>query len=203
MGQKRLQNAIASFQTNHDNSKISVEWKAYIIDPNAALEGEEFEAYSRRRWGSSSWTNRLKQEGRKSGAAFQNWIWWSNTLRSHRLVRFAQERYGVETGKSNAAIFNALYEEGQNVSLLDTLVRIGTNDLNLPDANELRGYLESSEGEAEVKAEMERGRRMYQISGVPFFVIGKEGGDGDPYGLSGAQKEETLLKVFEELSEEK
>lgn len=47
-----------------------VEWKPYMIDPGTKAEGEEFEAYNVRRWGSSGWTHSLKRSGRQVGANF-------------------------------------------------------------------------------------------------------------------------------------
>lgn len=200
MGQKRLESAIKLFHTKHSNVQIDVEWKPYMIDPSIAIDGVDMEEYCTRRWGSSNWTNRLREEGRKSGAPFENWKWIANTMKSHRLVKFANERYGVDTGVANSAIFKALYEEGKNISLVDALVDIG-RDLNLQNENELREFLESDEGENEVKAEIEKGRRTYKISGVPFFVIEPERSGVKPYGLSGAQEKETFLEIFEEFSE--
>lgn len=201
MGQKRLSSAIASFREMSVASEINVEWKPYIIDRGTNINGEDFEAYNRRRWGSSGWTNHLKLEGLQDGANFANWNWWPNTMKAHCLVKFAKERYNVETGKSNAAIFHALYEEGKNISLIDTLVAVGKDNLGLPE-DELRQYLEAGEGEHGVNSEIRTGRNMYNISGVPFFVIDKaDGGDGRPYGLSGAQSANTFLSVFKELLE--
>ena len=204
MGQKRLEGAIAAFQAGDHNSQIQVEWKPYILNPSMTTNGEDLEEYCIRRWGSSSWINRLKQEGRKSGAPFENWNWACNTMKSHRLIKFANERYCVDTGKSNAAIFKALYEDGKNISLVDTLVEIGLElALNVPsaNANELRQYLESDEGEDEVIAEVDKGKRTYKISGVPFFLIEAAAADARPYSLSGAQNKETFLELFQELDE--
>ena len=41
-----------------------------MIDPGTASDGEEFEAYNKRRWGSSGWTHSLKNSGRRVGANF-------------------------------------------------------------------------------------------------------------------------------------
>lgn len=199
MGQKRLEKAITQFRSN--NGSVDVTWKPYMIDPATQVGGETFESYCRRRWGGSGWTNHLRSEGRKDGAKFQDWRWWPNTLKAHQLVKFAEERYGVNTSRSNKAIFNALYEEGKNVSLTDVLVQIGSDELGLP-SDELRRYLENNEGADAVKEEIRRGRRMYKISGVPFFVVGAEGNGKPPYGFSGAQASETFLEVFEELTEQ-
>lgn len=210
MGQKRLEKAIASFQSRHHSTSqqqsplvIQVEWKPYIIDPGTNPTGEDFEAYNRRRWGSSGWTHHLKSEGRKDGATFQRWDWWPNTMKAHCLVKFANEKYDIETSRSNSVLFDALYEQGKNISLTDVLVQVGKDDLDLPES-ELHSYLESGEGVLEVKNEIKKGQREYQISGVPFFVISKDDGDDggqqqQPYGLSGAQKSQTFEDVFEDL----
>lgn len=60
---------------------MQVEWKPFQIDPNTALEGEEFEAYCQRRWGSSGWTRSLRQQGKQDGVRFANWKWWPHTLK--------------------------------------------------------------------------------------------------------------------------
>lgn len=60
---------------------VQVEWKPFQIDPGTATQGEEFETYCRRRWGSSGWTNHLRQQGKKDGALFADWKWWPNTLK--------------------------------------------------------------------------------------------------------------------------
>mmetsp|Transcript_22264 Transcript_22264/g.33329 ORF Transcript_22264/g.33329 Transcript_22264/m.33329 type:complete len:187 (+) Transcript_22264:182-742(+) len=183
-----------------DAPNVIVDWKPYMIDPGTNVMGEDFEAYNRRRWGGSGWTRHLKQEGQKDGAEFKKWNWWPNTMKSHCLVKFAQERNGIETSESNRVLFNALYEEGKNISLLDVLIQIGKDELGLEEG-ELRNYLENDMGVSDVKNEIRKGQRTYQISGVPYFIIGKEGSDDPPYGLSGAQKQQTFTKVFEELSD--
>ena len=57
------------------------------------------------------------------------------------------------------------------------------------------------EGEDEVIAEVDKGKRTYKISGVPFFLIEAAAADARPYSLSGAQNKETFLELFQELDE--
>lgn len=171
-----------------------------MIDPQTNPSGEEFEAYNVRRWGSSGWTRHLKSEGRKDGATFKKWTWWPNTSKAHQLVLFA-ERSGIDTSTSNHALFEAVYKKGENISLIDVLVHVGSETLSLPPA-ELRQFLENDEGRREVVNEIQTGRQKYRISGVPYFIIGKEGSSELPYGLSGAQSSRTFMQYFEELSEE-
>ena len=212
MGQKKLNAAIESFSQSSESTSppLSIEWKPYIIDPNTKTDGEEFEAYNIRRWGGSGWTNGLKRSGRKVGANFSNWKTWPNTLRAHQLIAYVTnpERKSENkptTSECNAAIFDAMYERGENVSLVDTLVKIGTERLGLStcEADDLKVYLENNVGARDVMKDIQSGRRKYQIQGVPFFVIGAvDGGEslGQPYGFSGAQDSSTFVDIFEELA---
>lgn len=179
-----------------------------MIDPNVDPSGEDMEAYCRRRWGSSGWTVRLKQEGRNDGygASFNNYKWIPNTMRAHSLIKFASEKYGIDTAECNTALFKALYEDGKNISLIDVLVQIAKDDLKFTDetGNELYEYLAREEGVPGVTEEIRRGKRQYDISGVPFFIIGSDvddDNDDPPHGLSGAQNPQTFMKIFKELSE--
>jgi len=177
-----------------------------MIDPNTHPNGEEFEAYNLRRWGGSGWTIRLRQLGRKDGASFENWKWWPNTLKAHQLVQYAEEKHGVDTNRSNAALFRALYEEGENVSLSDTLVRIAVDRLGFPDdggngGGALREYLEGDAGADGVLEDIRRSRRIYRTESVPTFVIEREAGKGGeaPIVLSGAQPSAEFLRAFAQL----
>ena len=67
--------------------------------------------------------------------------------------------------------------------------------------DELRNYLSQDKGKQQVKEDIQVGRQRYGISGVPFFVVKKENDNSmRPYGFSGAQKSETFLDIFNELS---
>ena len=215
MGQKKLNAAIESFASQSTASSspppLLIEWKPYIIDPNTKIDGEEFEAYNIRRWGSSGWTHGLKRSGGKVGANFSNWKTWPNTLRAHQLIAYVTSpARKVEnkptTSECNAAIFDAMYERGENVSLVDTLVSIGTERLGVSasEIDDLKRHLDNNVGAKDVMKEIQTGRRRYKIQGVPFFVIGavdkEESYLGTPYGFSGAQDSSTFVDIFEELS---
>jgi predicted DsbA family dithiol-disulfide isomerase len=189
-----------------------VEWKPYIIDPNTKADGEEFEAYNIRRWGSSGWTHGLKRNGRRVGANFNNWITWPNTLKAHQLIAYVtntkrrSDNKKPTTSDCNAVIFDAMYECGENVSLVDTLVRIGQEKLGVTDgeAPDLRSHLENNVGARSVMKDIQTGRKRYDIGGVPYFIVGAVDGQsslGQPYGFSGAQDSSTFEEIFDELAE--
>jgi predicted DsbA family dithiol-disulfide isomerase len=181
---------------------VQVTWKPYQIDPGTALNGEDFEAYCRRRWGGSGWTNHLKREGSRDGASFWNWKWWPNTTRAHQWILYGVEKHGADTDRLNSVLFQALYEDGQNISLVETLVALGRTEFSDCDADDLRDYLENNKGKVAVQQEIAEGRTKYNIRSVPFFVIGLEGSPAIPYGLSGAQPASAFQTIFEELAEE-
>mmetsp|Transcript_10939 Transcript_10939/g.15413 ORF Transcript_10939/g.15413 Transcript_10939/m.15413 type:complete len:189 (-) Transcript_10939:361-927(-) len=187
-----------------------------MIDPATNPNGETFKDYNNRRWGGSGWTKHLKQEGQKDnlGANFANWKWWPNTLNAHRLVWYATENTQkssstmIDTSTANQILFEAIYEQGENISLVDTLVKIGTTKFGFEKAqDELESFLHSDDGTEQVQKEISYGRRTYGISSVPFFIIGpgpdsNSSGERRPYGISGAQKTKTFANIFHELLED-
>ena len=199
--------AVDDYKANPKALPVLIEWKPFMIDPGTKGEGEEYSAYCRRRWGGDGWTQSLRRDGKKIGAAFANWQWWPNTAKAHQLVTYFAQKQGQDdsTSRSNQALFEALYEEGQNLSSVDTLVQVAVDKLGLPatQQDDLREFLEQDKAASEVQREIAEGRKKYRISGVPYFVIGKEPrAEGErPYGFSGAQPPQAFLDIFQELEE--
>jgi predicted DsbA family dithiol-disulfide isomerase len=195
VGQQRLHKAIRQFGVD----KVDVEWKPFMIDPGTNVKGERVDAYCHRRWGGAGWTNHLKSEGKQDGADFMNWQWWPHTLKAHQLVQYCASN-SISTDKVNQLLFLAEYEEGENISNVNTLVEIGKK-LGVEAPEDLASYLSNDKGEIKVKEDIAIGRQRFQIKGVPFFIIETESSPR-PHGFSGAQKSETFLDLFEELAED-
>jgi predicted DsbA family dithiol-disulfide isomerase len=184
---------------------VEIEWMPFQIDPGTDRGGEDMEAYCRRRWGGSGWTRHLRQEGRRSGANFGGWKWWPHTGLAHQFVQFGKELHGADTHHLNLALFEAMYESGQNLSSVDALVDLARSRFPDWDADRLRRYLLDNAGRVAVRRDIQAGRQKYGVSSVPYFVVGIEprtGSDRLPYGLSGAQPSSTFLRIFSELAEE-
>uniref|UniRef100_A0A7R9ZKX6 DSBA-like thioredoxin domain-containing protein n=2 Tax=Craspedostauros australis TaxID=1486917 RepID=A0A7R9ZKX6_9STRA len=173
-----------------------------MIDPATNINGETVPDYCQRRWGGGGWTKNLKVQGRKDGASFNNWQWWPHTLKAHQLVHYCETKH-LPTNKCNALLFDAEYEQGLNLADVEVLMDVASK-MEITELDELKKYLTEDEGAAEVNRAIALGRRDYEISSVPFFVIGKVDADGNPsrkpYGFSGAQGPETFLGIFEKLS---
>jgi len=187
---------------------ISVEWKPFMIDPNTQDGGEDYMAYNRRRWGGDGWTHHLRQEGRKDGygANFNDWKIWPNTFKAHQLIQYAKECDDSNSDNThvwNRILMEEIYENGNNISLVDQLVDLGVTKFGISESHkkELREYLAKNNGGKQVKQEIKEGQRKYRISGVPFFIISKTDGNQRPYGLSGAQAKDTFAEIFQEFLE--
>jgi predicted DsbA family dithiol-disulfide isomerase len=204
-----LHKGIQQFMESRTDIQLDVVWKPFQLDPNTAVEGESFHSYCQRRWGGSGWTNHLKMEGSKDGCMFSNWKYWPNTLRAHQWIQYGLDRNLSDSYKMNAALFHALYENGQNISTVDTLMALSLElfptDSNF-DPNDLRDYLQNNRGSAIVQQEIASLRRKYKIRGVPSFQFGVSDSDSNEfkssYALSGAQQASTFFDVFEELVRE-
>lgn len=63
---------------------------------------------------------------------------------------------------------------------------------------EMESFLKSDEKKAEVAKGIQTAQQL-GISGVPFFIVHREGQEQQRYGISGAQEPESFLPVFEKL----
>lgn len=161
------------------------------------------------------------------GARFSDWKWWPNTSKAHQLVQYCESNGISSTDRVNALLFQAEYERGENISLVDVLVRVGQeakDEIGSSNDNEngnggsnmddLKRYLTKDEGKAQVERDIAHGRQQYGISGVPYFIVSAdEQVDSSkssssrrrqrrPTGFSGAQASETFLELFEEIEEQ-
>lgn len=195
MLQHRLHQALERFGAE----KVSVEWKPYIIDPRTNVEGEDVDAYCKRRWGGSGWIDQVKREGLKDGAKFTNWKVWPNTQKAHQLVRYCADR-GVSTDRANQALFRAQYEEGRNISQIGTLLGIA-NELGVTDTTDLSDYLENDRGRNKVQNEIIAARAKHRIRGVPYVVIQSTNETKRPVVFSSAQDTDTLVELLEKVTE--
>lgn len=233
---------------------IRVEWKPFMIDPGTNINGETVDAYCRRRWGGAGWTKSMIASGKQDGAIFGNWKWWPHTLKAHQLIQFLCSHNLINNKNSdsdssednnnslsssssssmsdrvNQALFCAEYEQGENISNIDTLLGIArqlllllqqehppnngdtTNDVVFDVAqlmDELTTYLTLDLGATLVQHEINTGRQRYGISGVPYFVVGLEDTttttmttpQHKPYAFSGAQASATFVELFDELAD--
>lgn len=186
----------------------------YMIDPRTARDGEDYDAYCRRRWGGDGWTGSLRQKGKSLGLKFGAWSWWPNTLNAHRLCAFLEERDAgagitlTERQKEERGLalvnkfYELTYERGQNISTVEGAAA-ALEELGYATKEEAASWLRSGGGEQEVLRADDYAKRDMDIHGVPFFVIagaGTPNAGPRPVALSGAQGSQAFLEAFREMT---
>lgn len=192
MGKRRLESAINSLPWR---SQIRVLWRAFELDPNASraidTEGVSYVEKLARKYGrsvneSQAMIDNMVGVGAADGINFRfDRIRPGNTFDAHRLVHLAHERDKQDVVKER--LLRAYLCEGESMSDREALIRLAVE--SGLDEHEVIDVL-SGDAYADAVRDDEALARKYNISGVPFFVI------GDRYGLSGAQPAETLREAL-------
>jgi len=151
-------------------------------------------AYNRRRWGGDGWTGSMKRMGRKEGAPYANWVTWPNTTHCSRLLLLA-DKHGLGE-EVVGRLYRACYEEGQNVSLRETVARVA-REAGVPGGE---AYVMSDEGSRELaealRSSMANGKR---VSAAPTFSL-RVGSSAGP-SFSGAQETDQWLDILEQCAD--
>ncbi len=197
-GYKRITKAIDQLKNSGKSVDVEVTWHAFLLDPNFHTNhptGEPLDEYLIAKFGPNALTmkNRVVQSGTPDGATFSSWKWRANTFPGHRLVALARQH--DKSHQANLLLFEASYENGENISDLDVLIRIG-KQLELPDVEE---WVRSDEGSLEVLKDFSEARQL-GVTGVPAFFI--RSGKSQMYALSGAQPVDVFVDTFDKVLKE-
>lgn len=186
IGKRRLERALAAEAPDG----IVVGWRPFQLNPDLPADGMDRKEYLRLKFGSESGGERYKHviaAGLEEGIPFDFGAIkrTPNTIAAHRLIRRA-EAEGTQDATVEA-LFQAYFTRGADIGDLDTLADIAASIG--ADRAAVRAYLESGEGDAEVRAEDQFARQV-GIQGVPCFVVERK------YAISGAQPPEAFAEVF-------
>jgi predicted DsbA family dithiol-disulfide isomerase len=188
IGKRRLERALA----RRPGLVITRSWRAFQLNPDLPIEGIPHGLYLAAKFGNSLNARRacaaLCAVGREEGIefAFDRIGRTPNTLRAHRLIRFAAGEGAGDTIVE--ALFRAYFLEGLDIGNIDTLAAIaGRNGL---PSTAVRSYLIGEAGSQDVREEDHRARHL-GIHAVPCFVLERN------YAISGAQEPEMLLSLFD------
>lgn len=191
VGQRRLETALA----RRPHLEVAVRWLPFQLDPTLPVEGVDREQRVLRKFGSEAYAQamyeRVAQAGREEGIDFRFGRGGkvSNTLRAHRVIRWAGE-----AGVQNAVVtglFEAFFGEGRDACQPEVLAEVG--EAAGMDGREILERLARGDDEEEVRREAEE-IRTAGVTGVPFFLVG-------PFPVMGAQPAETLLQVIDRACE--
>jgi predicted DsbA family dithiol-disulfide isomerase len=187
VGKRRLEAALKQ------EGGVLVRWRPYQLDATIPAEGLDRKTYMRNKFRDEGKIAeihaRLTSLGAENGIAFDfAAIQRSpNTLDAHRLIRFADQ-----AGVADAVVerlFTDYFERGRDIGDREVLVAAG-RDCGL-DADALRKRLETDEGAAETRKEIEAAQKL-GVSGVPFFIFASK------FAVSGAQSEQVFAEALSE-----
>lgn len=168
IGKRRLERALAL----RPDLSATLSWRAFELNPDLPIDGIPREVYLSGKFDSADKARRLyaaiSAAGRPEGIefAFQRIRRTPNTLRAHRLIRFAGDNGCAEPVVE--ALFRAYFIEGPDIGLPETLGELAAR-AGLGWA-ETREYLSGNAGTAEVRAEEQHARRL-GIHAVPYFIL--------------------------------
>jgi len=137
----------------------------------------------------------MQETGLKEGINFSYGGYTGNTFDSHRLIWKAKEVGGIDLqDKVVESLFKAYFEEEKSMGDLSVLIDCANRVEGMMDDVSVKEFLEeSNNGKNETLKELEEYRRVYGVSGVPFFIFNEK------YSLSGAQPPDEILSVFKKL----
>ncbi len=191
IGEKRFSAALASFA----DVDVDVSFQPYQLDPGAPTTPRPLTAALRDKFGAhvQQMLDRVTGVARGEGIEMR----WDqavavNTLTAHRLLRLALLEGGADVQRALAEkLFDAHFTSGGDVGDHALLAQLATS-VGM-DGARVRQYLESAEGLAETRAEIERARAL-GISAVPTFVF------DDQYVVEGGQPSAVFADVLKQVA---
>ncbi|MFJ7408411.1 MULTISPECIES: DsbA family protein [unclassified Lysinibacillus] len=196
IGKKQLEKAI---QDTGFEGQVELVYKSYQLDPTTPEDTNEsvYESlakkYSMTLEKAKEMTQGVTARAKEVGLNYNfDKMKTENTLKAHRLVKWAEQQQGDATALVEA-LLHGHFIEAKRISHDDVLVSIAEKvGMNRDDVLKV---LASNEFKADVEADIQEGLQL-GVKGVPFFVLNRK------YGISGAQPQEvfenTLRKVAEE-----
>ena len=131
--------------------------------------------------------------GRREGCPYANWKVWPNTTHAGRLLLFAEKHGMADSGIG--ILYRYCYEEGENVSLRETVARAAT-EAGVPGGEE---YVLSDAGLLELSQALKNAKvNGKRVSAAPTFMLRVGNATAD---FSGAQDFEQWLSMLEQCAE--
>ncbi|MEQ8356996.1 MAG: DsbA family oxidoreductase [Kiloniellaceae bacterium] len=188
IGKRRLEAALAE----RPDLEVAIQWRTFQLNPQMPPEGMDRQEYLAMKFGGSDNAEAVYSRIRAAGAEtgidfdFDAIARTPNTIRSHRLVRWATgQNRQTETVE---ALFQAYFFRGEDIGDIEVLVA-AAEEAGL-DAGEARAFLDSEALETELRDE-DRQARGLGIDGVPCFVFNGR------HALAGAQPPKVLTQMLD------
>jgi predicted DsbA family dithiol-disulfide isomerase len=200
IGKRRLTAAMEQLDADPSfDTPIDVVYRPYQLDPTAppGTAVPVAEAYARKFGGperAAAMIDHVTNVAAEVGLAFRlDRALRANTRDAHRLLWYAHERGEPGTQADvKERLLAAYFVDGRNVGDPDVLADIAT-DAGL-DADEVRRFLASDDGVAELEASLSFAREA-GITAVPTYVIDNR------WSIPGAQDPAVFVQVLTRLAE--
>ena len=189
IGKRRLEQALESY-----DGPVTVRLRPFQLDPSPVPEplpvldalGAKFGGVERAR----QMLSRVTEVATGAGLDLHyDHAVAANTFDAHRLIWFAEQR-GLASPMSDA-LYRAHFVDGVDLGSPAALAGVAAG-VGL-DETEVRAFLDSTVGAAEVRAELAEAREL-GVSSVPTYVLAGK------YAVTGAQEAETLLAALTEVT---
>jgi len=181
---------------------VSVRYLPFIIDGQTQPEGEDKQAYCRRRgWGGGWKPSDLKQ-----------WKWWPNTENAHRMCVYLEELHAgmpelsqpEKDQRAHALIrkyYELTYERDCNISTPEGAAQ-AIEELGFGKAADAAEWLRRGGGIQEVNDRLREARRS-NIHSVPHYIVkgSSEPRVGGVESFGGAQDSRTFYSIFKHLTQ--
>lgn len=188
IGKRRLDEALLSVQGPSD-----VSWYPYQLNPEIPAEGQPFDVYLKRRFGSPADVEPVLQylagEGKSIGIDFRfdKLRHVPNTVPVHQVMQLA-ENLGTDQSALAEDLLSAFFEQGRNIGEKGELIDIGrahgmsAEDINRAiDNDQTKQLVLTREGQA----------RSSGLVGVPGFLVNRR------LLVVGAQSAENIVTAFD------
>ncbi|SDY20078.1 Predicted dithiol-disulfide isomerase, DsbA family [Micromonospora pattaloongensis] len=189
IGKRRLEQALESY-----DGDVTIRFRPFQLDPTPVDEPRPLVDALAAKFGGPERARQIFEHTTATAAQSGLTLHFdravnANTFDAHRLVWFADTR--GRAAEMIDALYQAHFTEGVDVGSRAALAALaGRAGL---DESEAREFLDSSAGEAEVRAEID-GARQLGVTSVPTFVFAGK------YAVTGAQEPETLRAVLDEVT---
>lgn len=189
IGKRRLDAALAATDT-----RAEIVHRAFQLDPHARTEGHRMVDHLAAKYGvdhagAAAMMEQVTEAARSVGLQYRlAHTLTGNTLHAHRLVLWAQDRYGHDTAQAlleriMTAYFCSAEPIFEAADLLPHAVAAGI------DADAARALLVSAELSEQVAVDQREASEL-GATGVPFFVIDRR------FGIPGAQPAEVFERAL-------
>ena len=191
IGKRNLEKALKIIKNNRDDLNISVNWRAFQLNPTLPMGGVSRQEYTSSKFGgrenAKAIYDRVRIAAEQVGLTlqFDDITVQPNSLKIHELIYASKET--ALTDDLIEALFKAFFIDGKDLSKKENIRQIA-REVGMSD-EVIDAAVGNDNYAGQVSEDLEESQRL-GIRGVPFYVLDNK------IGLSGAQPPEIIAKTI-------